>query len=92
MEAKMKRKRLKILKIFFTRGLELNPESISNDFSQMAVVLLGALLGGIISISLSKNLTSIQFWLLLIIILAGISVAFKIIKFRSFNWGRKNGI
>ena len=78
----MKRKKLEILKILFTRILEINSESISKTFFQIGLVFFGALLGGIVSISLSKNLTSFKTWIILISIFFGIALFFNILKHR----------
>ncbi len=79
----MKTKRLKILKTILTRALGFNSESISETFSQMGIVFLGALLGGFASISLSKDSTSVKTWLILILIFFIMSIFFGIIKHRA---------
>ncbi len=77
----MERKRF--WKLFITRVLEINSKSISETFLQMGVVFFGALLGGLVSISLYKNQTDIVIlFILLAFIFFTMAIVFNIVKNR----------
>lgn len=82
----MNKGKLKTLKLMLTEGLGFNSKSISDTLFQFGLVFSGALLGGIISISLSKNLTSVELLLFIIFFIFITSSIFKIITNRKRLW------
>ena len=78
----MNKKKRKILKTIITKGFGFNSDSISESFSEVGLVFFGALLGGVVSLSLSTYPAKITEWLLLIAIFFSIAMLFKIIKHR----------
>lgn len=76
----MKNKFTKVLKLTRKETFNFSLEQISKDFYEMGLILLGAFLGTLISISLSKDGNSFKIWLILIIFFLVLYIILNFLK------------